>query len=178
MTCAVLCKQKNKFAATASGKEISFTRVNKVPANTGLLLLRNPAEEAATADVPVIASAAAIENNALVAVSEEIASLPSVNTEDNSTNYILNKPSGKNVGFFLAAGKKVGANKAYLKVPAGVSAVKSFAEVFGGETDGVEAIENGQWTIDNAVIYNLAGQRLQKLQRGVNIVSGKKVVVK
>ena len=164
------------YTATVNGKEISFTRVNKVPANTGLLL-RNPAEEAATANVPVIASAAAIKNNALVAVSEEIASLPSVNTEDNSTNYILNKPSGKNVGFFLAAGKKVGANKAYLNVPAGAS-VKSFAEVFGGETDGVEAIENGQWTIDNAVIYNLAGQRLQKLQRGVNIVGGKKVVVK
>ena len=165
------------YTATVSGKEISFTRVYQVPANTGLLL-RNPAEEAATANVPVIASATLSGENALVAVSEEIASLPSVNTEDNSTNYILNKPNGKNVGFFLAAGKKVGANKAYLKVPAGVSAVKSFAEVFGGETDGVEAIENGQWTIDNAVIYNLAGQRLQKLQRGVNIVGGKKVVVK
>ena len=164
------------YTATVSGKEISFTRVYQVPANTGLLL-RNPAEEAATANVPVIASAAAIENNALVAVNEEIAELAS-DGEDGSKNYILNKPSGKNVGFFLAAGKKVGANKAYLKVPAGVSAVKSFAEIFDGETDGVEAIENGQWTIDNAVIYNLAGQRLQKLQRGVNIVGGKKVVVK
>ena len=176
MTCAVLCKQKNKFAVTVSGKEISFTRVYQVPANTGLLL-RNPAEEAATANVPVIASATLSGENALVAVSEEIASLPSVNTEDNSTNYILNKPNGKNVGFFLAAGKKVGAGKAYLNVPAGAS-VKSFAEIFGGETDGVEAIENGQLTIDNAVIYNLAGQRLQKLQKGVNIVGGKKVVVK
>lgn len=164
------------YTATVSGKEISFTRVYQVPANTGLLL-RNPAEEAATANVPVIASATLSGENALVAVSEEIASLPSENS-DGSKNYILNKPSDKNVGFFLAAGKKVGANKAYLKVPAGVSAVKSFAEVFGGETDGVEAIENGQWTIDNAVIYNLAGQRLQKLQRGVNIVGGKKVVVK
>ncbi len=165
------------YTATVSGKEISFKRVNQVPANTGLLLRNPQAEAAAEANVPVIASADAIENNALVAVNEEIAELAS-DGEDGSKNYILNKPNDKNVGFFLAAGKKVGANKAYLKVPAGVSAVKSFAEVFGGETDGVEAIENGQWTIDNAVIYNLAGQRLQKLQRGVNIVGGKKVVVK
>ena len=164
------------YTATVSGKEISFTRVNKVPANTGLLLRNPQAEAAAEANVPVIASADAIENNALVAVNEEIAELAS-DGEDGSTNYILNKPNGKNVGFFLAANKKVGAGKAYLNVPAGAS-VKSFAEVFGGETDGVEAIENGQWTIDNAVIYNLAGQRLQKLQRGVNIVGGKKVVVK
>ena len=27
-------------------------------------------------------------------------------------------------------------------------------------------------------IYNLAGQRMQKLQKGVNIVGGKKVLVK
>ena len=166
------------YTATVSGNEISFTRVYQVPANTGLLL-RNPQGETegdVIAQVPIIASATAIENNALVAVSEEIASLPSVNTEDNSKNYILNKPSGKNVGFFLAAGKKVGANKAYLKVPAGVSAVKSFAEVFGGETDGVNEMTNDELEMTN--IYNLAGQRLQKLQRGVNIVGGKKVVVK
>ena len=165
------------YTATVSGKEISFKRVYQVPANTGLLL-RNPAEEAATeASVPVIASATLNGENALVAVSKEIASLPSVNTEDNSTNYILNKPSDKNVGFFLAAGNKVGAGKAYLNVPAGAS-VKSFAEIFGSETDGVEEIENGQLTIDNAVIFNLAGQRLQKLQKGVNIIGGKKVLVK
>lgn len=168
--------KKNKFAVTVSGKEISFTRVYQVPANTGLLLRNPQAEAAAEASVPVIASATLNGENALVAVSEEIASLPSENS-DGSKNYILNKPSGKNVGFFLAAGKKVGAGKAYLNVPAGAS-VKSFAEIFDDETDGVEAIENGQLTIDNAVIFNLAGQRLQKLQRGVNIVGGKKVVVK
>ncbi|MCR5850812.1 MAG: hypothetical protein K6G92_08895 [Bacteroidaceae bacterium] len=29
---------------------------------------------------------------------------------------------------------------------------------------------------DNEAIYNLAGQRLQKMQRGINIVNGKKVL--
>ena len=31
---------------------------------------------------------------------------------------------------------------------------------------------------ENAPIYNLAGQRLQKLQKGINIVGGKKIIVK
>ena len=45
-----------------------------------------------------------------------------------------------------------------------------------------DAIENvmddGQWTMDNAVIYNLNGQRLSKMQKGINIINGKKVLVK
>lgn len=37
------------------------------------------------------------------------------------------------------------------------------------------ATDNGQLTTDNR-IYNLAGQRIQKAQKGVNIVGGKKIV--
>ena len=44
----------------------------------------------------------------------------------------------------------------------------------------IKSIENGQWSMDNgrAVIYNLSGQRMQKMQRGINIVGGKKIIVK
>ncbi len=44
-----------------------------------------------------------------------------------------------------------------------------------GQTSGIGAI-----TADggNKVIYNLNGQRLQKMQKGINIVNGKKVIVK
>ncbi len=31
-------------------------------------------------------------------------------------------------------------------------------------------------TEEGTVIYNLAGQRLQKMQRGINIIGGKKVL--
>lgn len=57
------------------------------------------------------------------------------------------------------------------------SNVKSFIINF-DETDGIEdvrsLIEDGRET----GIYNVAGQRLQKIQRGVNIVNGKKVIIK
>lgn len=45
-----------------------------------------------------------------------------------------------------------------------------------GEPTGLEAIDNGQLTNDNAPIYNVAGQRLSKMQRGINITNGRKVL--
>ena len=63
--------------------------------------------------------------------------------------------------------------------------IDSFALTFYGDQDvaevtGIKTIRNAQGTIQKAdtAIYNLAGQRLLKLQKGINIVNGKKVVVK
>ena len=42
----------------------------------------------------------------------------------------------------------------------------------------IESISGAEFTVKGAQIYNLAGQRLNKMQRGVNIVNGKKVLVK
>lgn len=47
-----------------------------------------------------------------------------------------------------------------------------------GVATSIEAIENGQLTIDNEAIYNLAGQRVSKATKGIFIKNGKKVVVK
>lgn len=44
-----------------------------------------------------------------------------------------------------------------------------------GQTSGIGAITSDG---GNKVIYNLNGQRLQKMQKGINIVNGKKVIVK
>ena len=41
-----------------------------------------------------------------------------------------------------------------------------------GTIDGIQNVT----TTQNAVIYNLQGIRLQKLQKGINIVNGKKVI--
>ena len=47
-----------------------------------------------------------------------------------------------------------------------------------GDTDAIEAIENGQLTTGNEAIYNLAGQRVSKATRGIYVKNGRKVVVK
>lgn len=49
----------------------------------------------------------------------------------------------------------------------------------GGELpDGVETIHNSQFTIENDAVYNLSGQRLNKPVKGVNVINGKKFLMK
>lgn len=94
----------------------------------------------------------------------------------------LNGSNSENsVGFYYRKGCpdggafENGAHKAYLAVPADVAGgAKGFT--FGDMTDGIEAINNSQSTTDK--VYNLAGQRVNKAQKGVYIVNGKKVVIK
>jgi hypothetical protein len=69
--------------------------------------------------------------------------------------------------------------KAYNAYFAADGSAKSLNIVINGEeTDGIEAISNSQLINGNEPIYNLNGQRLEQKQRGVNIVGGRKIVVK
>ena len=43
---------------------------------------------------------------------------------------------------------------------------------------GISLTEEGRSQMEDGAIYNLAGQRLSKTQRGINIVGGKKIAVK
>ncbi|MGM9694625.1 MAG: hypothetical protein ACI3YC_06420 [Alloprevotella sp.] len=67
--------------------------------------------------------------------------------------------------------------KCYLTVPAGGATPRTLYFPGEGEQTGIESVfgadENGTVTI-----YNLAGQRLNKLEKGINIVNGRKVLVK
>lgn len=63
--------------------------------------------------------------------------------------------------------------KCYLTIPA-ATPVKAF--LFPENPTAINAIEAAE--NENTEIYNLAGQRLSKLQKGVNIINGKKVLVK
>lgn len=78
------------------------------------------------------------------------------------------------VGFYLVAeGNQptVGANRCYLTVPA--AGVKAFF-LNGGDATGISGVDAN---IDaNEAIYNLAGQRINKLQKGINIINGKKIL--
>lgn len=44
------------------------------------------------------------------------------------------------------------------------------------EATGISEVESGKWKVESC--YNLQGVRLNQLQRGINIVNGKKVVIK
>lgn len=114
---------------------------------------------------------APIANNGLIGTFSDI-------TAPAGTDYLI-LSSNK---LYNTAGSTVtvGANKAYIDKTA-ISdlggAVKAFIS-FGDDATKINAVENEQLSLGDAEIYNLAGQRMSKLQRGINIVNGKKVLVK
>ena len=155
------------YVGTAVGKKLTFTPITQVPANTGLLLV---CAGGTTADVPVIASAPAVADNCLTGVTEA--------TTLTAADYILNVKDvdgEKKAGFFLAGSHtSLAANRAY--IPASVGAgVKSFALDLEDNADGIEETLSDS-LLKGENIYNLAGQRLSKMQKGINIVNGKKVL--
>ena len=92
--------------------------------------------------------------------------------------YVLNKGTN-GVGFYrLAPSGTIGANKAYLTYSG--SLVREFF-LFEDDATGIneelrsfssmKSMKN-----EESSIYNLAGQRIQKMQKGINIVNGKKVL--
>lgn len=97
-------------------------------------------------------------------------------TEVPNGSYVLQNNGGK-VGFYLVdtsvATPSVNANRAYLTVPA---LVKLNAYFFDDGT--ATAIQSVFDSAASGEVYDIAGRKLGKLQKGVNIVNGKKVLVK
>ena len=159
------------YKVSVNEKQISYTRVYQVPAETGVVL-RSLSGDAISVEVPVIESADEIADNALVAVLEAIESLPT--DGDGYTNYILNNLPSKGVGFYKANNQPVGAGKAYLQVEGTLS--KDFIGFADGVATGIETIDNG-WTVDNE-IYDLQGRKVMNPTKGIFIQNGRKVVIK
>lgn len=149
-----------------------------VPANTGVLVVSMGNE--ATYYFPVADPSNMISDfdpegiNMLQPASKDKAELP------NHKFYMLaygdNSKNPASLGFYW--GKADGAafasreGSAYLAVPTD-SNVKGFS--FSSIAD---AIKNVEVKNNNGAIYNLQGQRVEKAQKGLYIVNGKKVVVK
>ena len=86
-----------------------------------------------------------------------------------------------NTLYYPKNGASIGAQRAFFElggITAGAakSLIKEFVLTFGEDADGIKNLN-----VDdnlNETIYNLAGQRLGKTQKGINIVNGKKVIIK
>lgn len=96
------------------------------------------------------------------------------------TKYILALQDNL-VGFYkvnTTLGNDMGTNTAYLKVATSGEARASYW--FDGEATGINALENltNSQMDNNAPMYNLAGQRVNKSYKGVVVVNGKKMLNK
>lgn len=145
---------------------------NTIPAGAAVLI--NAAE--GTYEFNYIASADAIGANLLKGTV--------FNTNIAEEAYVLGyvgEEGSEEVGFYTATLNQVdntafknNAFKAYLPKNQGASLALRFN--FGGETTGIEGVIEG--TNANAVIFDLSGRRVAKMQKGIYIVNGKKVYVK
>ena len=157
----------NKYAQlTATGNEGT-----EIPANTAVVLINSDADDSTiltmtTGLTPVDIGSTNLLKGTLVPMSLDLS--------DATNYYSLGRKDGE-IGFykFVDGTITLGANKAYLEVPASGD-VKGFTFSFDDANSIVSPLGE---TEEGASIYNLAGQRLSKPRKGINIVNGKKVIV-
>ena len=144
------------YKGSVIGSYVSLGEVSDVPAGSAVVLKGNlfaTVAKTATSDMT---------GNAFV---------PSTGITADGTQYILANKGGV-VGFYKAGtGTTIAAGKAYISSSAGVKA-------FYFEGDDATGIDSLTPTLSEGegAIYNVAGQRLQKMQKGINIVNGKKIL--
>ena len=149
------------YKGTAGTSWLSLSEVSDVPANNGVIIKGSLYAVASTT------ASADMTGNSLLVSDGTVTS--------DGTSYALSTLNGTaEVGFYpVGSGVTIPAGKAYLSLSGG--SVKGFTFVFEDDATSIQTIDNGQQTTD-AAIYNLAGQRICKMQKGINIINGKKVL--
>lgn len=148
---------------------LTLTRVTEVPAGEGLYIVGT----AGSYEIPEITTDA-VYSNLLKGVTRATTVSP---TDGSNTNFILSNGS-HGVGFYtLSAEGELAGGKAYLQLPtASVAGVKALNLVFDDDATGIDF--NPVLSKEERVIYNIAGQRVSKAQKGLYIIDGKKVFIK
>ncbi len=142
---------------------VTMTRVNKVPANTGLVL--KASSTGSPIDVPVLTGDADDVTGNLMAGSATATTAVAANA-----GYILS-----NGVFQPSSGGDLPAGKAYLNIA--VSSAPVLNLNFGDDTTGIDMVKGEGFKV-NGEFYNLNGQRVAQPTKGLYIVNGKKVVIK
>ena len=153
------------YTITAAGESATLNEVGEVPAGTPVLVKASEG----TYTISSIASASSVGTNLLKVAAADM-------NGDGATQYILANDASHGVGFYLLSteGTKLSKGKVYLEVPA--AEAKAFIGFFNNESSAIEGVAVESLT--SGRIYNLAGQQMKSLQKGINIVNGKKIFVK
>lgn len=150
----------------STGKLVYTKLENVIPANSAVVLTGEAGNYTFTAATEADEEVA---DNVLFGYATETAAT------DNAGIYALgDKTNG--VAFYPFVGETYKAGKAYLNI-SGLSASEvRFFNIFDeGEETAIENIQGAEDAVDS-VVYDLAGRRVQKAQKGLYIVNGKKVI--
>ena len=154
------------YLAKVNGGYVKLEAINKVPANTPVVLYQN-VETKTTTNIPLAAETDDATGNQL-----QVSDGNTAISDETTTIFVLaNKSAG--VGFYKWAGTfSLSAGKIYLPV-----AVSSEAREFLGFSDGTTGIDSVTRKTLNGKMYNLQGQEVTDA-KGIVIVNGKKVILK
>ncbi len=168
---------KAYYVETANNGSVQLTETSgegtEIPALTAVVLVNENGEASATLNMTtgltsVVSESSNLLKGTLVPMSLDLGDATSYYSLGNYNNVI---------GFYKFEGGTItlGANKAYLEVPAS-GGVKGFTFDFDDDATAISNL-NGQWSMVNGQsVYNLAGQRISKPLKGISIVNGKKVL--
>lgn len=171
---------KAYYIQTAENGSAQLTETNnegtEIPANTAVVLVNEDADASTllnmtTGLVPVVDEDVNLLKGTLVPRTLDLS--------DNTTYYSLGKKNDK-IGFykFEKGGSSIinlAANKAYLDTPA-VPQARGFVFDFDDPT-GIGSIQNSEFTkLNDGVVYDLSGRRVDSLKSGIYIVNGKKII--
>lgn len=155
------------YAESQDGENVKMLSIDSnIPANTGVVI-----KGEGTINFTITSGATALENNLL----KPVIAAKAVTTEDGNSAFILTTVEGS-TGFYPLSknSNTIKGHKSYLEIPATSSARLNI--VWNETVTGIESIEGTEKTQNGEIIYNLAGQKLLKVQKGVNIINGKLIV--
>ena len=155
------------YIGTINGSALHLDEIADIPAGTAVVISGTYYNKVSTAATATTTGNVLKGSNGSVTGGEGIYALAIMNEK---------------VGFYpVAANVTIPAGKAYLEYTStgGSNAVKGFTFVFDDDDPtGINEELRMKNEESSEVIYNVAGQRLGKMQKGINIVNGKKIMVK
>lgn len=158
------------YTATDNGETVKLAAIenDKIAAGEGVVL---HGEAGTYTFVATAEDVSATAGNQMAGVTEET----ELNASDNA--YLLTRDKNTQAIAFrkLATTYTLGANKAYLKLDNGSESRQLISVVWDDNATGIYDLSEKKEENDGA-IYNLAGQKLTRTQKGINIINGKLVI--
>ena len=153
------------FKVSMNGSQLSATEVEDRIIKAGEGVILKSQGEAIAMATTTEESAADYSDNILEGVDVDT-------SKPVGHKYYTLAETSNDIAFFEVPGNTLYAHKAYIEATSGPIAY------YFDDATGIGLMEEGRSQMEDGAIYNLAGQRLQKMQRGINIVGGKKMAVK
>ena len=154
------------------GNYVILTAIEDIPAGTGVVLYGEGATKAVLERVDE--TAADVSGNMM---KPNVTATVLPQESDGCKNYLLAlDPDDESVCVFrpYSGVGKLAAGRAYLALPIESNGVKYFIGFEEDDPTGITGITGHNDS--KGFIYNVAGQRLEKMQKGVNILNGKKIL--